>query len=854
MIHFVSWYVAITLVGWLSLPLARRLFPALADRGYTLSRALGLLLWGYIFFLSANLGVAQNDISGLLLTLAMLAGLSLWAIKSDPESNSLQAIFDWVKAKRRTLLGIEAIFLLVFIFMALMRATGPEAVGTEKPMELAFINAILRSPSFPPNDPWLSGYSISYYYFGYIMTAMLARLTGTPGSIAFNLMSALVYSMGAVGAYGILYNLLHLRTEKKASLLAFLGPLFLIFVSNVEGFLEILHIRGVFWKTQPDGSVTSSFWTWLDMQELSQPPQLPPTAWQPQRYWWWWRASRVIQDYDLNGTWREIIDEFPFFSVVLGDLHPHVLAIPFAMLAVATALNLYLGGWRGRMNLFHEDLPLHTSRTGFIFIALLLGGLSFMNTWDILPGAALIAGAYLLVRVRAAGWSWMRLFEVAVFLVPLLAASILLYLPFYIGFASQAGGLLPNVASPTRGAHLWVMLGTLFVPIMAYLLYLSLEKKASWKHWVLALVISIGFVAILWGSQWPVGQMVMRTDAAFIEQYLVAQGTPTVSEYFAAGARVRLKHLSSLITLLAILVPTLAILSATKKKETAEKTEDHQPDRAAPFVLLLVLLGTLLVLGPEFLYLRDQFGWRINTVFKFYYQAWMVWSVAAAFGAAELLRWNIMVVYGTDETKQVKRPPIFITWAIVLAIVLMVGLCYPILGATERFKFQRFTTAWTEHAGEGFTARYQAALQAWTRDWSLDGAAHLQLYAADEAAAIQWLANAPDGVIAEAVGGSYTGFARMSTYSGQPTVLGWVGHEGQWRGGYTEIGSREPDMRFLYETRDWTLARQIIDRYHIAYIVVGSMEYQAYAVYEPKFQKYLSVVFQQGGVTIYAVP
>jgi YYY domain-containing protein len=841
MFQFLSWYVAITLLGWLAFPLAWRLFPALSDRGYTLARALGLLLWGYLFWMLASLGVAQNDISGLLLALVVLAGLSFWATKTDP-SGGLQPMLAWVKSKRRTILGIENLFLLVFLLIALMRAAGPEALGTEKPMELAFINAILRSPSFPPNDPWLSGYSISYYYFGYVMTAMLARLTATPGSVAFNLMSALVYSLGAIGAYGIVYNLLALRSEKgapRSALLAFLGPLFLIFVGNVEGFLEILHIRGLFWKVQPDGSVTSSFWKWLDMQELSQPPMLPPTGWVPQRYWWWWRASRVIQDYDLNGTWREVIDEFPFFSVVLGDLHPHVLAIPFGMLAVATALNLYLGGWRGRINLLHEDLPLHVSPIGFVFIAVLLGGLAFLNTWDILFGAALIGGAYLLARVRAHGWGWMRLFETVVFIVPLVAASVLLYLPFFIGFSSQAGGLLPNVIYITRGTHLWVMFGTLFIPLMAYLIHLAANGNASAKHWLISLAIVVAIVAILWGMQWPLGAMVIRKDAEFIKQYLLVQGTPTPSEYFAAGARVRLNHLGSLITLLAVLIPTLAFLAGTKKQETDVEAEKNVTP-AAPFVLLLALLGALLVLGPEFMYLRDQFGWRINTVFKFYYQAWMMWSLAAAFGAAELLR--------------VKHPAVSVAWRVGLALVLLVGLCYPVLGIVDRFKFPRFTEAWDEAAGQPFNARYQAALQAWTQGWSLDGAAYLPVYSPDEAAAAQWLNQAPDGVIAEAVGGSYTGYARMSTISGQPTVLGWVGHEGQWRGGYLEMGSREGDMRLLYETRDWTVARQIIDRYHINYIVVGSMEAQAYAVFEQKFQKNLTMVFQQGGVTIYAAP
>ena len=82
-------------------------------------------------------------------------------------------------------------------------------------MEIAFINAIIHSPNFPPHDPWLSGYAISYYYFGYVMTAMLAEITSTVGSVAFNLMISLVFALSAIGAYGLLYNLLQVYWQSQ---------------------------------------------------------------------------------------------------------------------------------------------------------------------------------------------------------------------------------------------------------------------------------------------------------------------------------------------------------------------------------------------------------------------------------------------------------------------------------------------------------------------------------------------------------------------------------------------------------------------------------------------------------------
>ena len=124
----------------------------------------------------------------------------------------------------------------------------------------------------------------------------------------------------------------------------------------------------------------------------------------------------------------------------------------------------------------------------------------------------------------------------------------------------------------------------------------------------------------------------------------------------------------------------------------------------------------------------------------------------------------------------------------------------------------------------------------------------------DDASAINWLKTAPLGIVVEAVGGQYSEYARAATYSGQPNVLGWPGHEGQWRGGYTEVGSREEDIRLLYETRNWDDARSVIDQYDIKYIYVGNLERNTYNLFDEKFRQLLPVAYEQGSVTIYVVP
>jgi YYY domain-containing protein len=806
MTAFISWYVLLTLLGWLTVPLAYYLFPALTDRGYTFSRALGMLIWGYVFWLFASFGIAQNDIGGLLLGLVALGGLSTWAFV-----NCRSEIINWFNENRWLIITSEALFLLAFGFMAFVRSANPEIVGTEKPMELMFINGIMNSPTFPPRDLWLSGYSISYYYFGYVMASMLALFTGVPATMAFNLMVSLIFGLSAVGAYGILYNLVanyqlpvtdsqsEIVNRKPSIFRPLLAPLFLLIVSNAEGFLEVLHRKGFFWNFNADRSGTSSFWTWLDLQDLNSPP-LQPLGWIPERFWWWWRASRVIQDYDLNGTWREVINEFPFFSYLLSDLHPHVLAMPFNLLAIAVALNIFFGGWRGRTNLYFGELRLN--KVGFFIIALVLGGLAFLNTWDILIAGALIVFSYALVRVREEGWGWERIEDVLLLGIPAVLTAVLMYLPFYIGFDSQLGGILPNFMYPSRGAQLWVMWGTLFIPLFAFLIYLW--RSGTRANWRSSLLTAMGLLLVLLAAMFLIGFIAWRVRPDLVSAILAEQARD-INAFITDSMARRLSHIGGTLTLLALLIPALAFLFRSEQNSSS-------------FVLLMIALGALLILGPEFLYLRDNFGYRINTIFKFYYQAWIVLSLAAAYAILVLLR----------SLRGVAN----IAFSVLFVFILIVGLTYPALSLLN--KTNNFDPPF------GFT---------------LDDFDRVQRENPDEAAAIQWLQNAPDGIVAEAVvvPSAYSNYGRISVYTGLPTVLGWSNHEGQWRD-YALQGSRGQDIEMLYTTNDWITTQDIINRYNIRYIFVGNLERSTFNVNEEKFNRFLKSVFQQGNVTIYEAP
>ena len=179
--QLLGWYLALVILGWLTFPLSFRILSKLSDRGYSLSRILGLLLWGFGFWIFSSLGFLRNQPGGILLALFLLVMASFWT-----GWRQRFEIWEWVRTHWRLILMVEGVFLVFFAFMALVRASDPAATGTEKPMELAFINAILNSERFPPHDPWLSGYAISYYHFGYILTGMLAKMTSWAMGIMSN--------------------------------------------------------------------------------------------------------------------------------------------------------------------------------------------------------------------------------------------------------------------------------------------------------------------------------------------------------------------------------------------------------------------------------------------------------------------------------------------------------------------------------------------------------------------------------------------------------------------------------------------------------------------------------------------
>ena len=984
----IAWWIASGVLGLAALPAAQRLFSRLPDRGYGLSRSLGILGAGYLFWMGGSLGLLRNDVGGALLGVLGLLGASMAIGRRWTEIRA------WITEHWRTAIVMEAVFGLAFVAWVFVRANNPEIANTEKPMELAFLNAILRSSRFPPYDPWLSGHAISYYHFGYILLAFLSRLTATPSQIAFNLGNALWFALTALATYSILYNLLSAGSRRRLGA-ALLGPLFVLITGNLEGLFEVLHSKHIFWRTQADGALTSRFWEWLNLGDLVRPPALAP-SWLPQRFWMWWQASRVVNDVDLANVTVDVspIDEFPYFSFLLADNHPHLLALPFVLLAVSFALQIFLGGKRGEHRLGRRRvtpdalrwvlvalslvlvaaggaravgavrenlggaaalaeglrvvllggaglglvaallliavgaLPSALSVSEFWVAAWMFGALAFLNTWDwpiyltLLVGVLIWAGRSEQVGALSTRLLWTG--------IGLLAAGVVFFLPWYPSFSSQAGGVVPNLAFPTRLPHFLIMFATLLVPLLAWLLWRAMSRRGDWKllvpvvipfalfllSWVLwratsrpddwkflvsaAVGVPLAFLVLSWllwrapsrPGHWKILVPVVVPFALLLLSWLlwrtpswphdwkllvlVAVGIPVVlvllswllwrarpqwadwrllvavglgaplallllswilgglalvsrpdlvaaalDSFAAPDVRtavngILLRRLTTPWTALALgLMLALGILLLRRQ---AVEDPDRPPAAGRPwaFIGLMTIVGALLVLGPEFLYLKDLFGVRMNTVFKFYFAAWILWGLAAAYVVTEL--WPREWTLGGSLRA-------------LACLTIVLGLVYTV------------TATWSKT--EGFNP---------SRGRTLDGAAYLALQSPSDYAAILWMNdNLDPGVVAEGVGGSYTQGGRVSVHTGFPTVVGWPWHEVQWRGDARFLGTREDDIRRLYQTRDWVEAEEIISQYGIQYIYVGDFERGAYgAIQDVMFSAFMDVVYQNEGVTIYA--
>ena len=804
---FLIWFLLLELTAAVALPWAFVLFRFLPDRGLTLAKPAALLLFSYALWVLSLAHIWPNtQLTVWAIFMVALAG-SVWLTRRRWEE-----LREFLRNNWPVLLTAELVFIGLFALWAFVVSGSPSISHTEKPMDFMLLNAAHQARYFPAEDLWLSGHSISYYYFGHIVVAFLTNLSGVVSSTAYNLGVATVPALAGAVAFGLLFNLVRVAggSFRWAVTTGVAAPALVLLAGNLTGALEFVRLRG--WAGE-------GFWDWVAIKGLDITAATGGVF--PEDFWWWFRSTRVIDTLAADGSSLDYtITEFPAFSFVLGDLHAHVLAIPFLLLAICVALNACLSP--DRLGL--SWLARHPAQAAAL--ALSGGALAFINFWDFPTFLAITVGALLLKGWRDyPGLPLQAASAALAVFVPLLSLSLVMFAPFYLGaFSGQTSGILPLQDVATRPFLLFIVLGLFILTSLAFL-----AQRLLWLRWPEAADAPAAAIAIVLAVA-PLGVWV-ATGFLF---GLVTEGA--VAAFDDLGRRLLLAGPGAVVVATAgYCALTLARRAAHPKPVGPEPVASDHPEPvegqpAVSFTLLLMGLGFYLLLGAELFHIVDSFGgpWRrMNTVFKFYYQAWLLLGIVAAFALYSL--WSARA-----ESRSAPRWRILSSTAVRYAgagglAVLLVASFYYTAGAI----IDRSSAAHGQR--------------------TLDGLAFLKDSAPGEYAAIAWLrGEARPGRIVEAVGDDYSDYGRISAATGRASLLGWKGHEVQWRGSHEAFAGREEDIVAIYSGTDAVSARRLLEHYGARYVYLGNRERQTYGVSAlPEYADFLKTAFQQDGVIVY---
>ena len=780
-------------MGILAFPAAFVLFKRLPDRGFTLAKPAGMVFFAYILWALGLTHIAPNTQLTIVVILGVAAVPSIYLFVRN-----FGEIVDFVRENWTVLVVAEALFIEFFLVWLAIISEVPAINHTEKPMDFGFMNAVLQSRFFPVEDPWLSGNNISYYYFGHFMMAFLTQLSGVASSVGYNLGVSLIPALVAAGAFGLVYNLVRLSGGSPRAGLVFgaAGPVLILLAGNLEGIMEFVNLRG--WGT--DG-----FWEWVGIKGLTG-AETGSGAF-PDSVWWWFRSTRVIDTLAGSQSLDYTITEFPFFSFILGDLHPHVTNLPFVILGLGLTLNLFLSEERMGIDWLRDNLLEAAA------IALFIGSLAFINIWDF-PVIAAIFGAAVLVKAYGdfEGDLAEAARSAAAVIAPVLILAVILFIPFYMDFDAATSGILPLRDVNTRPFLLFLVIGPLIFLAVSFMVRQFTEMSPPSDSDSSAAVLVMIVVAtpfLIWiGAAFIVTWIDDGTSAAFSE----------------IGVRAIL------------VVPGLALVGLAGFSALQRTRLDN--GLATAFPLLLAGLAFYLLVGAELFYVVDQFGGgfrRMNTVFKTYYQAWLLLGIVGAYGLYYL--WSLRPAaddffeMGTGVFQSILQAG-RVVWVSAAVVLLAASLYYPVGAVLDR----------TGVFQEGHTID----------DNTLDGLAFLKQNSPGEYAAIEWLRDdAPRGRMVEAVGDDYSEFARISASTGLPTVLGWKGHELQWRSSSSLIGSREDDVRTIFSSGDPDEVRRLLDTYDVRYVYLGSRERRTYGGENLADFDFLRTAREWDGVIVY---
>ncbi len=820
----IVWFAVVELLGFAMLPLGTILFRSLPDRGYLLTKPLGFVVFAYLVWGPVSFGLVDFTrpvVFGVFVAVLLFGVVtrSLWG----PQLREL------LRERWRSLLLAEALFIAAFLAAFGVRLANPDLWhpfrGGEKPMEMAYLNAVTRSTTMPPYDPWYAGGYINYYYYGQFMTANVIKLTGILPEIAFNLALPTYFAFTAGLVASITYNLVETarRSIRRApgfqripawsSLWAAGLAIFLVLLAgNFRGMAQgldrlseaspwqskvplvgpMLDVAGGTWKLITDGDIPYDYW------DPSRAIHLTP---------------------DQQGQTAPIT-EFPMFTFMFADLHAHLMVMPVSLLSLAVGLAAILSAREAKN--WHRARRL-ALEWGFVaLLGLLVGTARWTNTWDFPTFGLLAASSLFIAQWRAdRGLSLPTLAMSLLKSAAVLGVSLALFEPASRHFLAPATGFHRAEQTTQLDDYLWHF--GLFVLIASVGL-------GVWLFRSLGRASSVGTLRAGTGVSLPLAGLLVALPAVFV---------------FAATQRGRMG-------VAALAVVMLAVVAWLAAREVARPKPDAH---VRLFVLALLAMAFGLGGGVELFTLKDDIT-RMNTVFKFYLHAWLLFGIACA-----VMVWYLLAVMRPDlRAREAARAAG--AWfgalrsyataglATALAVTLLGVALYPILALPQRID-ERFAAL--PRSINGMTFMQQATFN------DFDDMGDLDL--SKDYEGILWMRERVEGspTIMEGVTPGYRWGSRYSIYTGLPAVAGWDWHQRQQRGkfGYL-VTKRQQDVVTFYESAEPAEQVAILDRYDVRYVVLGQLERNYFpgpglANIEAGLNGRLQKVFDNGSTAIYAV-
>ncbi|MBT3322503.1 MAG: hypothetical protein HN392_09495 [Anaerolineae bacterium] len=811
------WYFTIFILGLFTYPIVRRIFPGLSDKGYPLSRGFGLLLLAYFPWLFGSLGIAYSRLNiALVFGTIMLIGAWQGYVQRDALKK------EWAE-NRKYYLMIEGLFLALFLVDLLIRIGNPDlwhpSKGGERPMDLSYLHAILKSTTFPPYDPWFAGGYLNYYYFGFVLVGTPVKLLGLTPTVAYNYILPTLFGIVGINAFSVGWNLLEngkgkkkskenlpvperseaqtkdgiddeknsspmasypfsLHSESRKSFIAGISATAgMILLGNLgtirtvyHGFQRIIDGNGHY------ADISTFEHLWLAMQGFWK--MLTDGAHLPLRVGdWYWLPSRVIP---APGD-VEPITEFPLFTFLYSDLHAHMLVLPLTTLAIAWAISFLYARGSGTKPTLGILLEIAGA-------SLIVGAMRPTNTWDLyayLPLLAIIIGyalfkseirklsknlnedqnsdkqekSYLLESIIKPFGS--AVIGMAIFF----ALSTLFYYPYLYAFGQAYGEIRQWTGAQTPLTSYFVQWGLFLFVIVSWMWWethewmaetpLSALRKIS-RHWIN--LVGTLFFAIFFGLV-----------------YLgVSVGWVAVPLLFWAGVLIFRRNLGE----------------------------------GQRLVLFLTGTGLALTIVVEVIVLSGDIG-RMNTVFKLYLQTWTFFALSA--GAA--LGWLLPEISKWTEKWQS-------AWKTVGMVLLAGALLFTLTGTLDKVRDRVQSDAPAGLDG----MKYMETAHHWDEG---------DIELGEDYVAILWMRENVQGspVIVEANTPEYRWGSRYTIYTGLPSVLGWNWHQRQQRALNPPhlVTDRVAEIRAFYETTNIDEALAFIEKYHIEYIVLGQVEQNYYA-------------------------